>query len=142
MSKNKNNTPPTVDNDEELFEQVDAGDEDLEPTEDKAVQYKIPPKDNAVHVEGRGPFAFSNPVRNLTNEAIVATMRANKAAELQKIPEEETVRLALPSIGADGKRIKDANGYLVIEDRVVLKREKVARDWDERIQRYVSKNPV
>jgi hypothetical protein len=76
---------------------------------------------------------FSNPKRNLTNEAIVANLEAKKAEEVAKVPADEVVKLALPKLDKSGNKVKDANGFTVIEERTVLKRDKVSADWDKRI---------
>lgn len=76
---------------------------------------------------------FSNPARNLTNEAIVAGLEARKADELSKIGPDEVVKAALPKLDKSGNPVRDAHGFVVIEERSVLKRDKVSHDWDKRI---------
>lgn len=127
----------------EGFEQVPGADE--EPTEENtrpANKRPPKPKDEAVHApRAARPEAPSG--RNLTFESIAATMRARKASELSKVPEEETVKIALPKLDPKtNKPLRDGLGYLVIEERTVLKRDKVAKDWDERIQKFADKHNV
>jgi hypothetical protein len=81
-------------------------------------------------------FAGKKVVRNLTNESIVATLSACKAAEVAKIGEDEVVEAALP-VFKDGKPQRDEQGFVKIEKRTVLKRDKVASDWDKKIAAMV-----
>lgn len=74
--------------------------------------------------------------RNLTHEAIITKMKAKAIAEVEKIPEDETVEAALPKLDKQGKQQRDANGYLIIEKRTVLKRDKVQQDWAKKIAQY------
>jgi hypothetical protein len=71
-------------------------------------------------------------VRNLTNESIRANLLAQRDADVAKVGEDEIVKAALPVL-KDGKPVRDANGFVVIEEKTVLKRDKVASDWDKRI---------
>jgi hypothetical protein len=91
------------------------------------------PEDAAPPAPAKPGGLFSNPKRNLTNEAIVANLEAKKAEEVAKVPADEVVKLALPKLDKNGNKVKDGNGFTVIEERTVLKRDKVSADWDKRI---------
>ncbi len=91
------------------------------------------PVDAAPPAPAKPGGLFSNPKRNLTNESIIASLELRKTAELSKIPEEEAVKVALPKLDKNGNKVKDANGFTVIEERTVLKRDKVSAEWDKRI---------
>lgn len=89
----------------------------------------------------------SPPVRNLTFETVLATMNQDMQSAIAAIPEEETVETALPKLNGKGDKVRDGNGYVVIEKRVVLKRDKVAKEWEAKIAKVeasiaAASNPV
>lgn len=96
------------------------------------------------HVEAPRPAKPPEPLRsaprNLTNERIRATLEGDRESALKLIGEEETVTVALPKLDPKtGEKMRDGLGYLVTESRTVLKRDFVAKQWDEKIAKICGK---
>ncbi len=114
---------------QEEFETVD------ELTDEEAVDENLEPPTPA---KPPAPLV-SNHRRNLTYERIRATLEGDKATALKGIGEDDTVEVSLPKLDADGEKVRDSSGYVVIETRKVLKRDHVALAWDKKIEKVCGK---
>ncbi len=74
--------------------------------------------------------------RNLTHEGIRAHLEQNKAAEVAATPAYEVVKVHLPVRDDKGNVVKNAQGFVKLEEQAVLKRDLVAAEFDEKIAAY------
>lgn len=86
----------------------------------------------------KAPEAAKSPgkVRNLTHEGIRAHLEQNKQAAMLATPPFEVTKVHLPKKDAKGAVVKDADGFVELIEKVVLKRDLVAAEWDEKIAGY------
>jgi hypothetical protein len=72
----------------------------------------------------------------LTNEGIVQHLEQQKAAAVLQAPAFEVVKVHLPKKNAKGEAIKDADGFVELIEKVVLRRDLIAAEWDQKIAAY------
>jgi len=72
-------------------------------------------------------------VRNLTEEGVAAHILRLKQAAMDAVPPYEVVKISLPKKNAKGEVIRDADGFVELVEKVVLKRDLVEAEWDKKI---------
>lgn len=75
-------------------------------------------------------------VRNLTHESVVQHLQMNKQAAIAAAPPFEVIKVHLPEKDAKGNPVKDSDGFVKLVEKVVLKRDMIAAEWDEKIARF------
>lgn len=71
--------------------------------------------------------------RNLTYEGMRAHAEGMKAQAVASVPAYEVVKVHLPKKDAKGAVVKDSDGFVELVEKVVLKRDLVAAEWDEKL---------
>lgn len=71
--------------------------------------------------------------RNLTYEGMRAHVEGMKAQAVKQTPAFAVTKIHLPVKDKAGNVVKDADGFVQLQEKVVLQRDLVAAEWDERL---------
>lgn len=72
--------------------------------------------------------------RNLTNEGIRAHVEQMKVAAMNAVPAYAVSKVHLPKVDPKTKQpIRDADGFVELIEKVVLQRDLIAAEWDDKL---------
>lgn len=97
------------------------------------------PNPAAEYLKASGPAGLDAAVkagqfRSLTNEAILHRLKSARDQELNSCSEHEAVTINVPKM-KNGKMELDEEGFAVLVEKKVRKRDLIVRKWDAKVKR-------